>query len=160
MSNLNPNRINFTYPQNDVDSMKANALLTISLIPDTAVMTDVERAAGGDIDVVNKVFVEDCLHELTSNGASIMPGWFNTTDLSNDLTFFEQSDEIISVYSNIVTRLKDAQRIAGREAYVAATKAYNLYKSAADAGVAGAQESYDRLKTRFERSANPVQPHP
>src|SRR5436190_23321224 len=105
MSNLNPNRLNLVYPVADIATMKANATATIAKIPANAALTDDERAQGGDIDVSNKIFVEDTLAELNSNGASIMPGWYSISNLSNDLTFFEQSDELISIYSNIVTRL-------------------------------------------------------
>lgn len=83
-----------------------------------------------------------------------MPAWFSIPNLANDVTFFDQSEELISLHQNILLRLKDAQRIAGREALVNARKAYEQYKSAADAGVAGAQASYDKLKVRFEKSAN------
>jgi hypothetical protein len=154
MSNLNPNRLNLTYPVADMTLMKSNANATIAKIPAGATLTEEERASGGDINVDNKIFVDDTLNELKSNGAAIMPAWFNIPNLANDVTFFDQSEELISLHQNIILRLKDAQRIAGREALVNARKAYEQYKSAADAGVAGAQASYDKLKVRFEKSAN------
>jgi hypothetical protein len=152
MSNLNPNRLNLTYPVADIALMKSNANATIAKIPLGATLTDEERASGGDINVDNKIFVDDTLNELISNGTAIMPAWFNIPNLANDVTFFDQSEELISLYQNIILRLKDAQRIAGREALVNARKAYEQYKSAADAGIAGAQASYDSLKVRFEKS--------
>ncbi|REG88370.1 hypothetical protein, partial [Flavobacterium aquicola] len=130
----------------------------IAKIPLGATLTDEERASGGDINVDNKIFVDDTLNELKSNGAAIMPAWFSIPNLTNDVTFFDQSEELITLYQNIILRLKDAQRIAGREALVNARKAYELYKSAADGGVPGAQTSYDNLKVRFEKGAGaPVQ---
>jgi hypothetical protein len=80
-----------------------------------------------------------------------MPTWFNTINLANNVAFYNQSEELISLYQSIIVRLKDAQRIAGREALINARKAYEQYKSAADGGAAGAQASYDKLKARFER---------
>lgn len=153
MSNLNPNRLNLTYLAADMTLMKANANATIAKIPAGATLTEEERASGGDINVDNKIFVDDTLNELKSNGAAIMPAWFNIPNLANDVAFFDQSEELISLYQNIILRLKDAQRIAGREALISARKAYEQYKSAADGGVAGAQSSYDKLKVRFEKSA-------
>ena len=153
MSNLNPNRLNLTYLAADMTLMKANANATIAKIPAGATLTEEERASGGDNNVDNKIFVDDTLNELKSNGAAIMPAWFSIPNLANDVAFFDQSEELISLYQNIILRLKDAQRIAGREALISARKAYEQYKSAADGGVAGAQSSYDKLKVRFEKSA-------
>ncbi|MES2573945.1 MAG: hypothetical protein V4572_03300 [Bacteroidota bacterium] len=152
MSNLNPNRLNLTYPVADMTLMKTNANSTISKIPAGATLTEEERASGGDINVDNKIFVDDTLNELNSNGAAILPAWFSIPNLSNDVAFYDQSEELISLYQNIILRLKDAQRIAGREALVNARKAYELYKSASDGGVPGAQASYDKLKVRFEKA--------
>jgi hypothetical protein len=152
MSNLNPNRLNLTYPAADMTLMKNNANATIAKIPVGATLTEEERASGGDINVDNKIFVDGALNELNSNGAAIMPAWFNTANLANDVAFYDQSEELISLYQSIILRLKDAQRIAGREALINARKAYEQYKSAADGGVAGAQASYDKLKVRFERA--------
>ena len=151
MSNLNPNRLNLTYAAADMTLMKSNANATIAKIPAVATLTDDERASGSDINVDNKIFVDDTLNELNSNGAAIMPGWFSLPNLATDISFFDQSEELISLHQNIILRLKDAQRIAGREALLNARKAYEQYKSAADAGVLGAQASYDKLKVRFER---------
>ena len=153
MSNLNPNRLNLTYLAADMTLMKDNINANIAKIPAGATLTEEERASGGDINVDNKIFVDDTLNELKSNGAAIMPAWFSIPNLANDVAFFDQSEELISLYQNIILRLKDAQRIAGREALISARKAYEQYKSAADGGVAGAQSSYDKLKVRFEKSA-------
>ncbi len=160
MANLNPNRLNLTYLPADLSLMKANANATISKIPADATLTDEERKKSAmDIDVENKIFVEDVLNELSSNGTAIMPAWFNMGNIQTDFTFFEQSDSVLTMYKNVVMRLNDSMRIAGREAYAAALVAYEQYKSAAEAGIPGAQESYDKLKARFEKMAanKPVQ---
>ena len=49
MSNLNPNRLNLTYPVADMTLMKNNANATIAKIPVGATLTEEERASGGDI---------------------------------------------------------------------------------------------------------------
>jgi hypothetical protein len=152
MSNLNPNRLNLTYSAADLALIRANANSTISKIPANAVLTEEERAKGGDIDVDNKIFVDDAVNELLTNGAAIMPVWFSIPNVVNDKTFFDQSEELISLHESIILRLRDAQRIAGREALVGSRKGYEQYGSAADAGVPGAQASYDKLKVRFEKS--------
>lgn len=152
MSNLNPNRLNLTYPEADMELMKNNAIATMALIPAEATLTEEERASGSDLNVDNKVFVDGALNELKSNGNEIMPAWFSISNLANDVIFYDQSEELISLYQSIIIRLKDAQRIAGREALINARKAYEQYKSAADGGVAGAQTSYDKLKVRFEKA--------
>ena len=152
MSNLNPNKLNLTYLAADMALMKSNANATIAKIPAGATLTEEERASGGDINVDNKIFVDDALNELKSNGAVIMPAWLSIPNLANDVAFYDQSEELISLYQSIVLRLKDAQRIAGREALINARKAYEQYKSAADGGVPGAQSSYDKLKVRFEKA--------
>jgi hypothetical protein len=144
----------------DITLMKSNANATISKIPAGATLTEEERASGGDINVANKIFVDDTLNELNSNGTAIMPVWFSIPNLTTDVTFFDQSEELISLHQNIIIRLKDAQRIAGREALINALKAYEQYKSAADAGVSGAQASYDKLKIRFESAGTATQQNP
>ncbi len=163
MANLNPNRLNLTYLPADLSLMKANANATITKIPADATLTEDERKRSAlDIDVENKIFVEDVLNELSSNGTAIMPAWFNMANIQTDFTFFEQSDSVLTLYKNVILRLNDSMRIAGREAYAAALVAYEQYKNAAEAGVAGAQESYDKLKVRFEKIGvgNPTQPTP
>lgn len=154
MSNVNVNRLNQVYLPADITLMKNNAASTASKIPAGATLTDEERnTSGKDIDVENKVFVEDTLYELGLNGASIMPVWLNASSIVTDFTFFEQSDEIQTIYENLLLRISDAKRIAGREAFDAALKAYGQYQKAAEAGVPGAQASYDKLKVRFEKLA-------
>ena len=152
MSNLNPNRLNVTYSAADMIFMKNNANATIAKIPAGATLTDEERASGSGINVDNKIFVDSALNELNSNGATIMPAWLNIANMATDVAFYDQSEELISLYQSIILRLKDAQRIAGREALTTALKAYEQYKSAANGGVAGAQSSYDKLKVRFEKA--------
>jgi hypothetical protein len=87
MSNLNPNRLNLTYAVADMTLMKNNANATIAKIPVGATLTEEERASGGDINVDNKIFVDGALNELNSNGVAIMPAWFSTANLANDVAF-------------------------------------------------------------------------
>lgn len=155
MSNVNINRINALIPEPDFMLMKNNAALSISKIPPNATLTAAERnEPGKDIDGDKKIFVEDALTELNINGAEIMPAWLNFSTIQTDFTFFEQADELMAIYTDLLNRLSDAKRIAGREAYDKALKAYGEYKRAAQAGVPGAQASYDKLKVHFQKMSN------
>ena len=135
--------------------MKTNANSTISKVPAGATLTPEERAVNqNDIDVDNKIFVEDVVYELNFNGAGIMPSWLIIPQIATDLSFFEQSDELETIYENLLLRINDAKRIAGREAMAGALRAYHQYREAAENGVPGAQASYDKLKVRFEKMAS------
>lgn len=152
MSNLFNNPITLALAAADVAVIEANASATIAKLPTNATLTEDDRKGGNnDIDVQNKQFVEDTKAELTINGAAIMPGWFPLSRVAENIAFFTTADALESQYQNIVTRLSDAKRIAGRQAYAAALKAYAQYQSAAAAGVPGAQESYNKLRERFEK---------
>jgi len=155
MGNVNENRLNLTYSAADIALMKANANSTISKVPAGATLTPEERGVNqNDIDVDNKIFVEDVVYELNFNGASIMPSWLIIPQIATDLSFFEQSDELETIYENLLLRINDAKRIAGREAMAGALRAYHQYREAAENGVPGAQASYDKLKVRFEKMAS------
>lgn len=160
--NIMINQLNLVYTPADMTLMTTNVNTNISKIPPDATLTEEERAQSAyDINVVNKIFSEDALNEALSNGATILPQWIDVTNMQTDFTFFEQSDQLISLHLNAVQRLSDAQRIAGRECYKQALKIYEAYKAAADAGVPGAQASYDKLKVRFDKIAGvPPQPNP
>ena len=149
MGNVNENRLNLTYSAADIALMKANANSTISKVPAGATLTPEERAVNqNDIDVDNKMY------ELNFNGAGIMPSWLIIPQIATDLSFFEQSDELETIYENLLLRINDAKRIAGREAMAGALRAYHQYREAAENGVPGAQASYDKLKVRFEKMAS------
>jgi len=152
MSNLNVNRLNQVYTAADIAAVKTSAATINAKIPATAVLTEAERKdSSKDIDVENKVFVEDTINEFNLNGATILPARFLNNNMATDFTFFEQNDELETILKNLVIRISDAKRIAGREAFATALRIYEQYKDAAEEGVPGAQASYDKLKVRFEK---------
>ena len=83
-----------------------------------------------------------------------MPAFVNLTNLQNDLSVFEQLDQIESALNNALQRITDAKRIAGHEAYGQANVIYSAFKTANENGIANAKSSFDKLKARFEAQGN------
>ncbi len=106
--------------------------------------------------MANKVFADDCLTEAQANGTGILPAFVNLTNLQNDLTVFEQLDQIESALNNTLQRVADAKRIAGHEAYGQANVVYSAFKTANESGIANAKSSFDKLKARFEAQGNGI----
>ena len=96
------------------------------------------------------MFAEDCLVEAQLNGIGILPGFINLTNLQNDLTVFNQLDQIESALNNVMQRISDAKRIAGHEGFGQANVIYNAFKSANENGIVNAKSSFDKLKVRYE----------
>lgn len=111
-------------------------------------LTDEERASYHSLDVNNKVFVEEALQEAT-NHSMMLPSAINVMFLSNDLTLFNETDELESLLEEQLRVVRDTKRVAGHEAYVMALTIYTLFRALAAAGVQGAQQSADRLGERF-----------
>jgi hypothetical protein len=150
MSNLSENRINVILPAADITAINTSIATILSKVPANTTLTDEQRLGYNAIDVANKVFAEDCLAEAQANGTGIIPGFINLTNLQNDLTVFEQLDQVASALTNALQRVEDARRIAGHEAYGQASPIYNAFKSAHENGIPNATASYNHLKTRFE----------
>jgi len=74
--------------------------------------------------------------------------------LQNDLTVFEQLDQMESAASNLLQRIKDAKRIAGHEAYGVANAIYKAFRSANEDGIANSKAPFDRLKVRYDAQTN------
>ena len=129
------------------------AITTIdtTLDPVEHTLTDEERSSLLSLDVSNKVFAEQALEEAVNNG-SMLPTAVNTTFLKNDLQLYDQLDGIESQLENVLRKVKDAKRVAGHEAYAMSLTIYTLFRSLAAVGVAGAQQSADRLGERFAQN--------
>lgn len=148
MANLANNRLNITATTAQVTAVK-NALQTISTnLPFLLGLTIDERIALPAINVNNKAFTEDAINVAVNNTA-LIPSYVNVPSMQNDLTLFNQLDEIIVLTKQLLERLEDTQLLAGSEAYVGALAVYKLIGSAADAGVPGADAIYNQLKSRF-----------
>lgn len=154
MSNLSENRINVVLAAADVAAINASIATILSKMPANTTLTDEQRVAYNAIDVVNKVYAEDCLAEAQTNGTGIVPGYVNLQNLQNDLTVFNQLDAVWSSLKNALQRVEDARRIAGHEAYALTSPIYNSFKQAHENGVPNASTSYNKLKARFEAQGN------
>lgn len=150
MSNISENRINVVIAPADITIINTSLAAVLSKIPANASLTDEQRASYNAIDVVNKVFAEDCLTEAQLNGTGIVSAYINLTNLQNDLTVFDQLDAIESVVNNISKRIADAKRIAGHEAFGQANVLYDDFKDAHENGIANATTSYEKLKVRYD----------
>jgi len=150
MSNLTENKINVVLAVADVAAMNTSVATILSKIPANTSLTDEQRLSYNAIDVANKVFAEDCLVEAQQNGTGILPPYLNLPNLQNDLTVFNQLDQIESALTNALQRITDAKRIAGHEAYGVANKVYRAFQSANEAGIPNAKTSYEKLKARYD----------
>lgn len=154
MSNLSENRINVVLAAADVTAINTAVSTILSKVPANTTLTDEQRLSYNAINVANKVFADDCLTEAQANGAGILPAFVSLTNLQNDLTVFEQLDQIESALNNALQRISDAKRIAGHEAYGQANVVYSAFKTANESGIANAKSSFDKLKVRFEAQGN------
>ena len=154
MSNISENKINVVITPADITTINSSVATILSKIPENTTLTDQQRKDYNAIDVTNKVFAEDCLMEGQNNGAGILNNYINLNFLQNDLTVYQQLDQMESNILNILQRIKDAKRIAGHEAYGVANSIYKAFKSANEDGIANAKAPYDRLKVRYEAQSN------
>lgn len=154
MSNLSENRINVVLAPADVTTVNTAVSTILSKVPANTTLTDEQRLSYNAINVANKIFADDCLAEAQANGTGILPAFVNLTNLQNDLSVFEQLDQIESALNNALQRITDAKRIAGHEAYGQANVIYSAFKTANENGIANAKSSFDKLKARFEAQGN------
>lgn len=151
MANITSNLLNTTIPVIDLGTVQTSlAGISTTLGGVLRALTDDERASLFSLDENNKVFVEEALNEITTNGA-LLPSAVSATFLASDLELFNQLDGLESQVENLLTRIKDTKRLAGHESYAMSLTIYTLYKSLAAVGVAGAQQSADRLGERFQQ---------
>jgi hypothetical protein len=152
MANISTNLLDVVLtPAEQVTIQTAITSIDTTLDPVEHTLTDEERASLLSLDVSNKVFAEEALEEAVNNG-SMLPAAVNTTFLKNDLELYDQLAVIESQLENVLRKVKDAKRVAGHEAYAMALTVYTLYRSLAAVGVAGAQQSADRLGERFAQN--------
>jgi hypothetical protein len=154
MSNLSENKINVVLAAADITAINTSIATILSKIPANTTLTDEQRLSYNAINVSNKVFAEDCLSEAQLNGAGILPGFVNLAHMQNDLTVFNQLDQIESALNNALQRVADAKRIAGHEGYGQANVIYNAFKTANDNGIANGKSAVEKLKARYEAQGN------
>ena len=95
-------------------------------------LTNEERKSLLSLYVANKVFSEDALTTAINN-PTLVPSYINLTSMQNDLTIFNQLDEIMGLANQLCERIDDTRMLAGSEVYQASLTLYNAFGTAANA---------------------------
>lgn len=153
MGNITENKLNTVIIAADLTAINASIATITAKLP-AGSLTEDQRGGLKAIDVTNKVFVEDVILEMGVSGTGIIPAFINQAFIQNDLTLFQQLDVLDASISNLCQKIADLKRICGDEAYTAALAVYRIYDGANQAGVPGAKQAYDKLKSRFDAQGN------
>jgi hypothetical protein len=146
--NITINRLNTTMSEADITAVKKYFNSIYSLMPFLIGLTTDERVSLPKISEANKIFVGDSIHALANN-ASMLPPYLNVADIKNDLTLYDQLDELEGIALQLVEKIQDTRMLCGSEAYASSLTAYRLFESAASAGLPGADSVFNALKQRF-----------
>lgn len=117
-------------------------------LPPLIGLTADEKKAMPGIDVSNKQWALDCLNEMEQD-PSLLPGFLTPNNVKRDLVLFDQLEVIKVNALDFADRISDTQYLAGAEAYAVCLIYYRILEAAAKAGIPGADERYNRLKSRF-----------
>jgi hypothetical protein len=153
MSNNSNNRISVTLTEDAVNNIKVAVNHILDAMPFLIGLTPEERKSIPKINDSNKTFTEDGVKAINNN-LHMLPAYFLTAEINNDLVLFNQLDEVDLIISQLSEKIKDTKMLAGSEAYVSALTAYRLFDAAAKAGVPGADAVNDLLKERFAEQGN------
>ncbi|PWA04056.1 hypothetical protein [Flavobacterium psychrotolerans] len=156
MSNITENKLNTTLVAADLATITTSIATITAKLP-VATLDEDQRNSYMAINVNNKIFVEDVITELSVSGAGIVPAFINTTFLQNDLSLFQQIDGIEAALLNLIQKTADLKRIAGHESYATALTVYKIYDAANQAGIPGAKQGFDKLKSRFDAQGRPTE---
>lgn len=148
MANITTNRLNFTLMPEQVNAVKMAVNNIYGNLPILIGLTATERVNLPKINVSNKAFTEDAINAMVNN-AALLPPYITVLDLQNDLTLYNQLDELKTLVQQLLEKIEDTQILAGSEAYSSGLIAYRMYGAAADAGIPGADSVYAQLKKRF-----------
>jgi len=154
MSNLTENRVDTVLSESDQSAINDAMVLINSKLP-AGSLDEEQRSSFKAIDVNNKVFVQDVITEFSISGRGILPDFLKKEFIQNDLLLFEQLDVVEANLLNTLRKVSDLKRICGHEAYSAALTAYKIFEAANLAGIPGAKQAYDKLKTRFDAQGRP-----
>lgn len=153
MSNLTENRVDTVLT--DADEAAINtAVDTINSKLPAGSLDEEQRSNFKSMDVENKIFVQDAITEFTISGDGILPGFLKKEFIEHDLKLYEQLDVVEAKLQNSMRKVSDLKRICGHEAYSAALTVYKIFEAANFAGIPGAKQAYDKLKTRFDAQGN------
>lgn len=148
MANINYNRINVVLSEADTQSMLQDIASFISKIPECGGLTPEERKKLKSINVANKIFSENVLNAAKTL-PNVLPSYIDLSSLENDLKVFRQLDQLETILLQGLSRLQDAKRIAGHEAYMTSNVTYEFIKNASKVGVPGTKTAYETLKARY-----------
>ena len=146
--NITINRLNTVMKDADVTAVKTAIKDIYGNMPFLIGLTTDERVTLPKISENNKVFVGDSINGLTNN-APMLPAYLNVGDIKNNLTLYEQLDELEMLALQLVEKIQDARMLCGSEAYVGSLAAYRLFEAATVAGIPGDDSIYDTPKLRF-----------
>lgn len=149
MSNSQRNLINEVIAPATMTTIM-DAINTVESSLPHIVITDEERSSYNAISVDNKIFVDEVINELQNNPNLNLSGFFNPAFIVNDRDLFEQAETIESRLENVLNLVRDIKRMVGHEGYGSGTGTYGMIGVMARNGMLGAQQSYERLKARFE----------
>ena len=146
--NITINRLNTVMKDAEITAVKNSIKDIYGNMPFLIGLTTDERVTLPKISENNKVFVGDSINALANN-APMLPLYLNVVDIKNDLTLYEQLDELEMLALQLVEKIQDTRMLCGSEAYVSSLAAYRMFEAAALAGIPGADAIYDMLKQRF-----------
>lgn len=146
--NITINRLNTTMADADIADVKKSVANIYAKMPFLIGLTTDERVALPKINEGNKIFVGDSINALVNN-AALLPPYLNVNDIKNDLTLYEQLDELEGLALQLVEKIQDTRMLCGSEAYASSLTAYRLFEAAANAGLPGTDSIYNALKQRF-----------
>ena len=146
--NITINRLNTTMADGDIAAVKKSFEGIYGKMPFLIGLTTDERVSLPKINEGNKVFVGDSINALVNN-TNLLPAYLNVADIKNDLTLYEQLDELEGIALQLVEKIQDTRMLCGSEAYASSLTAYRLFEAAASAGLPGADSVYGALKQRF-----------
>lgn len=153
MQNISNNRV--SYVLSDEKKQRISDLFNQleAELEFTVGLNNTERQRLPKINKGNKLFVQDSVM-ATDNGDSVLPAYVKTEEVAKDLNLYEDLDPFLLKSESIFYKLRDTQMLAGSEAYTTALVIYKMYKTAADAGIPGAQAVYNSLRERFMHQSN------
>lgn len=148
MTNITTNRVNVVMTPVQVAAVKTALQTILGNMPFLTGLTVDERVTLPKISVGNRAFTEDALLAVENN-AGMMPAYLNAPGIRNDLTLYNQLDELLGLVRQLHERMEDTQMLAGSEAYVSALTAYKLFTAASESGLPGMDTVYGQLRARF-----------
>lgn len=146
--NITINRLNTTMSEADINTVKKFFNSIFDLMPFLIGLTTDERVSLPKISEANKIFVGDSINALANN-TGMLPAYLNVADIKNDLTLYDQLDELEGIALQLVEKIQDTRMLCGSEAFASSLTAYRLFEAAAAAGLPGADSIFNALKQRF-----------